>query len=192
MTKDELDKLLSDIGGFANNIADEIIKEDKLPSDYHLSRNDVIHEVNLAFVSIAQTYKPKTDGISLHTYCYQYGKRTAIRNIWRTYNEIKGKWPTIPIEEAGEEIHHQYGRYDFTPRKKLVEVLEESDAIENLRKMADATDRRIIDHLIQGYSKREIENRIGLSHQAISKRMRRLAERFREWENKPLGKSQGV
>ena len=192
MTKEELDKLLCDIGGFANNIADEIIKEDKLPSDYHLSRNDVVHEVNLAFVSIAQSYRPKTDGVSLHTYCYQYGKRTAIRNIWRTYNEIKDKWPTIPIEEAGEEIHRQYGRYDFEPRKELVEVLEESDAIKNLRKMADETDKRIIELLLQGYSKREIESRIGLSHQAISKRMRRLAERFREWENKPLGKRQGA
>ena len=190
MTKEELDKLLSDIGGFANKIADEIIKEDKLPSDYHLSRNDVIHEVNLAFVSIAQTYRPKTDGVSLHTYCYQYGKRTAIRNIWRTYDEIKGKLATIPIEEVGEEIHRQYGRYDFVPRKELVEVLEESDTIENLRKMADETDKRIIELLLHGYSKREIESRIGLSHQAISKRIRRLAERFRDWENKPLGKSQ--
>lgn len=192
MTKEELDKLLSDIGGFTNKIADEIIKEDKLPSDYYLSRDDIIHEVNLAFVSIAQTYKPKTDGVSLHTYCYRYGKKTAIRNIWRTYDEIKDKLATIPIEEVDEEIHHQYGRYDFTPRKKLVEALEESDAIENLRKMADETDRRIIDLLIQGYSKREIESRIGLSHQAISKRMRRLAERFHDWENTPLGKSQGV
>ena len=190
MTKEELDKLLSNIGGFANNIADEIIKENKIPSDYHLSRNDVVHEVNLAFVAIAQTYRPKANGVSLHTYCYRYGKRTAIRNIWRTYDEIKDKWATIPIEEAGEEIHRQYGRYDFVPRKELVEVLEESDAIENLRKMADETDRRIIDLLIQGYSKREIENRIGLSHQAISKRMRRLAKRFREWESKPLGENQ--
>ena len=89
MTKEELDKLLCDIGGFANNIADEIIKEDKLPSDYHLSRNDVIQEVNLAFVAIAQTYRPKANGVSLHTYCYRYGKKTAIRNIWRTYYEVK-------------------------------------------------------------------------------------------------------
>lgn len=192
MTKEELDKLLSDIGGFANKIADEIIKEDKLPSDYHLSRNDVIHEVNLAFVSIAQTYRSKTNGVSLHTYCYQYGKKTAIRNIWRTYDEIKDKLATIPIEEAGEEIHRQYGRYNFVPRKELVEVLEESDAIENLRKMADETDKRIIELLLYGYSKREIEGRIGLSHQAISKRMRRLAERFRDWENKPLGEHQGA
>lgn len=64
MTKDELDKLLSDIGGLANNIADEIIKEDKLPSDYYLSRDDIIHEVNLAFVSIAQTYRPRKSPIN--------------------------------------------------------------------------------------------------------------------------------
>jgi len=192
MTKDELDKLLSDIGGFATNFADEIIKEERLPKDYYLSRNDVIHEVNLAFVSIAKTYKPKSDGVSLHTYCYHYGKQTAIRNIWRTYDEIKGKMATIPIEDAGEEIHRQYGRWDFVRRKELIEVLEETDAIENLRMMADDTDRRIIDLLLQGYSKREIEGRIGLSHQAVSKRMRRLAKRFRNWENKPLGKRQGA
>lgn len=192
MTKDELDKLLSDIGGFATNFADEIIKEERRPKDYYLSRNDVIHEVNLAFISIAQTYKPKANGVSLHTYCYRYGKQTAIRNIWRTYYEIKDKWATIPIEEAGEEIHRQYGRCDFVRRKELIEVLEETDAIENLRMMADDTDRRIIDLLLQGYSKREIEGRIGLSHQAVSKRMRRLAERFRNWENKPLGKRQGA
>ena len=192
MTKEELDKLLCDIGGFASNFADEIIKEERLPKDYYLSRNDVIHEVNLAFVSIAKTYKAKTGGVSLHTYCYRFGKQTAIRNIWRTYNEIKDKWATIPIEEAGEEIHHQYGRYDFVPRKELVEVIEETDAIENLLTMADEADRRIIDLLIQGYSKREIESRIGLSHQAISKRMRRLGQRFMDWENKPLGERQGA
>ena len=186
LTDEEKTKFLNDMKDYAKLFANDILTG-KLPKGYYLDETDIIHELNLAFLRIAQTFKPKEDGRSLRSYCYEYGEKKALNEILRMYRMIQHRLDTISIDDEDEDVHHQYGKYDFEPRKELSLVIDEADAIENLRRMADETDRRIISLLLLGYDEREIAHRIGISQPAVSKRMRRLVKRFNDWESKPLG-----
>ncbi len=186
LSKEEKAVFLNEMQDYAKLFAKHIMNS-KLPKDYYLNESDVIYELNLAFLRLAQTFKPKEDGRSLRSYCFKYGEKNALREILRMYRMIQHRLGTISIDDEDEEVHHQYGRCEFEPRKELSEVIDEADAIENLRRMADETDRRIISLLLLGYGEREIAHRIGISQPAVSKRMRRLLKRFNDWESKPLG-----
>ena len=186
LSEEEKVAFLNDMKDYAKLFARHIMHS-KLPKDLYLNEANVINELNLAFLRIAQTFKPKEDGRSLRSYCFKYGEKNALREILRMYRMIQHELDTISIDDEDEEVHHQYGKYDFEPRKELSLVIDEADAIENLRRMADETDRRIISLLLLGYDEREIAHRIGISQPAVSKRMRRLVKRFTDWERKPLG-----
>ena len=187
MTMDEQAAFLCDMEDYARLFSRRIMAGKRLPADYHLAESDIIHEVNLAFLRIARTFRPKAGGRSLRSYCYKYGEKCALNEIWKTYRAIRGRLDAIPIEEAGEKIHRQYGRYDFEPRKGLMETIEVSDVIDNLCLMADEMERRIMTLIRSGYSEREAAQKVGMTQPALRKRMLRLGRRFKVWEDKPLG-----
>ncbi len=179
MTKEEQTAFLSDMSDYARLFTRKIREEEHF-KDLKLTEEEVMHEVNLAFLKIAKNFKPKEGGRSLRSYCYEYGMKKALGQIQRMFRYICEQLDSIQIVEFDEEVHHQYGRYDFEPQTQLAEVLEMNDIIEQLNNIGDNTDRRIVKLLLDGYSQREIGRLIGITSQAISKRLKRLRSLFKD------------
>ena len=193
MTNEEQMAFLADMKDYAKVFTSKILSRLSIHYNlYRMKKEDVETEVKAEFLQLARNFKPKKGGRSLRTYCYEYGYKKAMRKIQKQYNLIWNNLESIPIEEYDEEVHHQYGTYLFPPRKELIEVLDERDTIDRLFTMADEIDKKIMILFLSDFSMREIEKRIGISHQAISKRLQRLGQRFKDWENKPLGKAKGL
>jgi DNA-directed RNA polymerase specialized sigma24 family protein len=108
--------------------------------------------------------------------------RNAARATWR--NEIKHN-SALRIEAIrdndGNEIKREYIK-DAPTTERIAPNPEDAlvmrDSIE--RACSDETDALIINALADGYSMREIAERVGMSHVAISKRVKRIRERYTE------------
>ena len=106
--------------------------------------------------------------------------RNAARKTWR--NEIKHN-NALRIESIrdndGNEIKREYIKdapttEHIAPNPEIAACIR--DSID--RACSDDTDKIIIDALADGYSMREIAPRIGMSQAAISKRVKRIRERY--------------
>jgi RNA polymerase sigma factor (sigma-70 family) len=177
------------LNGYAQKLASEIVNDKtKMPFLYShcINRDDVLMEVSLAFLAIAKTFKEKAGGRALPSYCYQWGKMTAWRNIKRRFSS---KAKTIPFEKMDYAVNHLYGESENL--SVVVEdarsSIEESDLIDVLYCLADETERHIIRRMLRGYGILAIAEEIGISRQAISKRLRRLGAKFKKLEERALG-----
>lgn len=107
--------------------------------------------------------------------------RNAARKTWR--NEIKHNHAlrTEAIRDSdGNEIKREYIKdapttEHIAPNPEYALILR--DSID--RACADDMDMLIVNALADGYSMREIAERVGMSHPAISKRVKRIRERYR-------------
>ena len=176
------------LNGYAQKIASDIVNDkSKIPFLYShcIDRDDILIEVTLAFFAIARTFKEKADGLALPSYCYQWGKRTAWRNIRRRFSS---KAKTIPFEKMDYAISHLYGEAEdlSVVVDDTRSSIEDTDLIEVLYNLADATERQIIRRMLRGYDIHDIAEEIGISRQAISKRLKRLGTKFKELEERTL------
>ena len=55
------------------------------------------------------------------------------------------------------------------------------------RACKDETDRRIVDLLMMQYTRREIAERVGMSHTAVNKRVNALRDRYRDGDSTSAG-----
>ena len=177
------------LNGYAQKLASEIVNDKtKMPFLYShcINRDDVLMEVSLAFLAIAKTFKEKAGGRALPSYCYQWGKMTAWRNIKRRFSS---KARTIPFKKMDYAISHLYGEAEdlSVVVDDARSSIEDTDLIEVLYNLADATERQIIRRMLRGYDIHDIAEEIGISRQAISKRLRRLGAKFKKLEERALG-----
>ena len=148
---------------------------------HYMDRNDVWIEVCVAFLNLARTFKEKKGGMSFSSYCYALGEITAWRNIKRRF---ASKTRCVPFQNMNYRIGHLYGIADGL--SEMVEdarpSIEQADLINVLYGLGDETDRGIMRYMLANYSTREIERKIGMSHQAICKRLKQLGRRVMELE----------
>ncbi|MBR0342444.1 MAG: hypothetical protein IJH64_09455, partial [Oscillospiraceae bacterium] len=134
--------------------------------------------------------KEKKGGMSFSSYCYALGEITAWRNIKRRF---ASKARFIPFQNMDYRIGHLYGWADGL--SETVEdarpSIEQADLINVLYGLGDETDREIMRYMLCGHGIRDIERKIGMSHQAICKRLKQLGRRFIELEKRTLGLRQG-
>lgn len=181
------------LNGYAQKIARDIVDDKaKIPFLYShcIDKDDVLMEVSLAFLAIAKTFKEKAGGRALASYCYEWGKRKAWQNIKRRFSS---KAKTIPFEKMDYAVNHLYGESEnlSVVVDDARSSIEDTDLIEVLFQLADTKDKLIMQKILCGYGIRDIEKQIGISHQAISKRLKLLGKRFNELEKRTLGKCQG-
>ncbi len=157
---------------------------------HYIDRNDVWIEVCVAFLNLARTFKEKKGGMSFSSYCYALGEITAWRNIKRRF---ASKVRFVPFPNMDYRIGHQYGFADGL--SETVEdarpLIEQADLLNVMYELGDEVDRKIMRYMLSNYSTREIEREIGISHQAICKRLKQLGRRFIELEKRTLGLRQG-
>ena len=97
---------------FNKKIAVSIQK--KLPSDWHLSIDDIEGAVYDAFIRLLNNYE--NGAMSATSYCWQYAERYAYRDLMREYARLKKQEEIVDWdydeETDSEECRHRHGVYD--------------------------------------------------------------------------------
>jgi len=166
---------------FSKQIYDELKKRNGGISPYKIE--DIENELVVTCLKLESDFKyvnsrqPKRSR-SFSSYFYEYGKRYALRSLLNHGKDL-----------YAEAVKHKYGEYNFKPIQRLSDKIDELDFIACLMRFAlDRIDRIALRMFLDGdESWSEIGRRIGLTHSAVKERLRRLYERFSNWERNPLG-----
>lgn len=199
MTEDETSMLI-DALDYLGYVAHQV--KERLPS-CGLTDAELKSEVFQTFSDLLRWYKPQTkDGRTpqgFRTFCRQFGAKRTInrlmcqmekeRRIRDLANRIKEQ---IEADEKGGIVRHKYGYWDAPIVESAGEMLEKRDFWHHVLGVCDAVDlqilRLMIEHFIRnGEGNRksnycnftEIGRKLGVSGNAVKKRMKKLAEKLR-------------
>ena len=75
------------LNGFNEAISYRLAK--RLPKDWHLTHDEIKSEVNESFIQLIRLYIPKTNGMSLTSWCYKYAEKITYARLKREYNKLK-------------------------------------------------------------------------------------------------------
>ena len=172
MTLNEQDWLK--LRDFNKIIAKQI--QPRLPSDWYLTIEDIEGAVYDTFIKLLNNYKE--GAMSPTSYCWQFGEQYTYRDLMREYKKLKNQ---VNIDELygedkddDEPCKHKYGVGEV--ESLTVDEREEQnvhDEVQTLMSKANLIDRTIMQMFMEGKTLREIGSQLGLSKDAVAKRLKK-------------------
>lgn len=197
---DKEEMMLTDALDYLDYMAYQV--KNRLPS-CDLTDDELKSEVFQSLVELLRWYRPLSkDGRevqSFRTYSYRFGaKRTINRLMCQMKKERKVKdladriKKQIEADEQGGIVRHKYGYWDAPIVESAGERLERRDFWHHVLGVCDAVDLRILRMMIEYFiqngkvnrkssycNSTEIGRKLGISGNAVKKRMKKLAERLK-------------
>ena len=148
----------------------------RLPSDWYLTSEDIEGAVYDTFIKLLNNYKE--GAMSPTSYCWQFGEKWTYQTLMSEYKKLKNK---VNIDELygedkddDEPCRHKYGVGDV-PSLTVDEREKQNvhDEVQALMSKANLIDRTIMQMVMEGKTLREIGSELGLSKDAVQKRLKK-------------------
>lgn len=146
----------------------------RLPSDWYITEMDIQGNVYDTIVHLLSIYHDgKQSPVS---WCYTYAESYTYRDLMREYKRIKRNIQiTTSSNDDDDEVRHSTGEGDV---KELTvsddSRIEARDMVHTLMSRIDDKGKRICEMVMQGYGQDEIARELGISQQAIAKRLSKM------------------
>lgn len=152
----------------------------KLPKDWKLEHGEILSEVYKTFVELVSKYKESS--MPLVSWCYLYGAKKTLTNLYAEYHRLKKLDTLYALDEIddGDDsgvVKRYVTRGIAEEPKDLAKQLEMNDLVSVILEGANWLDRGIMCMIMDGYSYHEISKTVGMSKMAITKRMKKHAKR---------------
>lgn len=154
---------------FNQKIAFSVRKQ--LPADWYLDKEEVEGAVYDTFIYLLNNYKP--GAISPTSYCYQYAEQITLKRLLSEYQQVKNSTP-IDVDEDDDVCKHEYGKCEV--KSLSIDTRKQDEDRELVKQILDKMpddDKMIANMVMEGKSLREIGEELGISHQAITKRLKK-------------------
>lgn len=153
--------MCKDIWKLSDILTKKILSSDKLPKIkfYTYEFDEVRSECLKIIIKLGEEYKDGSK--SFVNYCYDYVPLRVIDRIWKDYKKMIKQ---IPIEEIENEASPQ----------NLHQEIERKELVEKIYELADEIDNQILDGIMDGMTITEIADKLKVSHQAVSKRLKKM------------------
>lgn len=153
----------------------------KLPKDWKLEHGEILSEVYKTFVELVSKYKESS--MSLVSWCYLYGAKKTLTNLYAEYHRLKKLDTLYALDEIDDgddcDVVKRYVTRGIAEEPKdLAKQLEMNDLVSVILEGANWLDRGIMCMIMVGYSYHEISKTVGMSKMAITKRMKKHAKRL--------------
>lgn len=148
----------------------------RLPADWYLSLDEIEGAVYDTFIKLLNNYEE--GAMSPTSYCHQFGERYTFRDLMREYRKLK-RQETLDViygedKDDDEPCYHKYGIGDVPSLSvKDDDKLENRDSVSEIMGKANLIDKTIMNLVMEGKTLREIGEEVGLSKDAISKRLKK-------------------
>ena len=111
-------------------------------------------------------------------YAKQWVIKRTIQAITRNHNNISRCNIDDMYNDDNNEIKHQIVKYEMEYNRSLTQKTMIADDILSIVDMMDDTDKDIAHMIIDGLNQDQISDKLGISQQAISKRINNMKRYF--------------
>ena len=166
----------SKLSDYADIASREIKKE--LPSDWGITAEEITSYVLGVIAHLIDTYKHGATSVT--SYCYQYAKQYAQRDLMREYIRLKKQldiYDLLDSEDEDGNTRHYYGKADVQAltvdgRNAAATKMDVAELLDR----ATPDDRAIMLDIMAGKSYDEIAAEQKINKREITRRMRKYAE----------------
>lgn len=154
----------------------------KLPSDYNISDNEIVSEITIRCLELAETFK----GGFFPSYCDLYVVCEVVKRLWNEYRKLDHSLIADAYEEFenGEDYVQQRQYVDYVEPyapNQIYDILERNDILSQLFDNATADDKIILRlRFNQGKTLDEIAEVFGITKQALSKKLNKLISKIKD------------
>lgn len=168
ISNDDWDRMTDYSRVFASNI------RRKLPDDWYITVDDIQSEMYGEIASMVRTYKPGKK--SLVSYFYEFAEKRVYSKLMTEYRKLKRNVQiSTGNDDNDTEVKHMVGEGDVEALTVSDDTkIESRDMVQTIMDNVDAKGRRICEMVMQGYGQDEIAMELGISHQAIAKRLTKM------------------
>ena len=179
-TDKDLDNFLRYHQEYRTNYLDNDIKtvNHKLTTKYgiKLYSHEIEAEIMHQMMILSKSFDNKKDNYL--GYAKQYVIVRTVQAITRDHKNISRCNIDDMYNDDNNEIKHQIVKYEMEYNRTLSQKTLIADDILSIVDMMDDTDKKIAHLIIDGLTQEQISDKLGISQQAISKRLTKMKKYF--------------
>lgn len=146
---------------YCKHTAQDVMR--KLPADWYLPAEEVESAVFDSIIKLLHVYKPGP--MSPVTWCWRYMEKQTLRDLFKEYRRMKSQ---VGLEELDNP-------FAAPPSKSARKSVEERDLVAKASELAETHGLgAVVEDLKDGRTEREMADSLGVTQQAVHKKVEKL------------------